>query len=481
MKTLYDMNVSKFVSDDVGRFSALLNDVFPSVDEIKTSMNDFNTALKAVCDREGLQYHPDWAEKCVQLYESSIVRHGIMVVGPPRTGKSTAIEAVAQTLTMLGQKTSIWKMNPKSITASQMFGKLDPATGDWTDGIFSVLWKRAVRSTHSIWIVMDGPVDAVWIENLNTVLDDNKVLTLANGDRVRMSLSMRLIFEAENLNNASPATVSRAGVVSMSSRALGWQPIIQSYARKLNLSVKLENYIIQMIKDALNALGACTTTFEIGEAIMAETFIAYLEGCMRLNPIFLEKLGEDIKQGTISKITQSVTAFCVVWGFSGTLSRAWWSIFTKHFKDQLSFSNFLDDSAVIHDYCYDIKNESWITWDSMVPNSHSDPLNPQTGLADFSSITVHTKEEMRCRYLMDLILAAGKIPHVCLMHLLSLLNFFYNNSLCLCSLWDLKVVERVPLQGNTVPTGTKLDFNAIPSHFQPLLQHKCSKRHLKAI
>uniref|UniRef100_A0A1I8G1P7 Dynein heavy chain n=1 Tax=Macrostomum lignano TaxID=282301 RepID=A0A1I8G1P7_9PLAT len=83
------------------------------------------------------------------------------------------------------------------------------------------------------WLVLDGPVDTLWVENLNTVLDDSKVLCLASGERVALTQSVRLLFEVDSLAQASPATISRCAMVYMDPVQLGWRPFARTWAARL--------------------------------------------------------------------------------------------------------------------------------------------------------------------------------------------------------------------------------------------------------
>jgi dynein heavy chain len=195
----------------------------------------------------GLQCVPTFLNKAIQLYDVTVLRHGLMTVGPTGGGKTCCKNMLAHALTALNKKLNQYYlvkqlvMNPKSITMGQLYGSFDEATHEWSDGILCKLFREAVYDTteRQKWVVFDGPVDALWIESMNTVLDDNKKLCLVSGEIITMTSWMRMVFEVEDLAVASPATVSRVGIIYLEpSTSVGTSAIVDSWLLTLPEAVQ---------------------------------------------------------------------------------------------------------------------------------------------------------------------------------------------------------------------------------------------------
>ena len=132
----------------------------------------------------------------------------------------------------------------------ELYGEVDFNTQEWFDGLASKIMRAASQdeTDDKIWTIFDGPVDALWIENMNTVLDDNMTLCLSNGQRLKLRPQMRMLFEVNDLKVASPATVSRCGMVYMMAEELGWRPFVQTW---LQTTYKEDFPLDQELKDHL--------------------------------------------------------------------------------------------------------------------------------------------------------------------------------------------------------------------------------------
>nr|XP_057927697.1 dynein axonemal heavy chain 10-like isoform X1 [Doryrhamphus excisus] len=234
MRALRDMNLPKFVFEDVPLFLGLISDLFPGLECHRIRHADFNDAVEETLEDNNYVLLPIQVDKVVQMYETMMTRHTTMIVGPTGGGKSVVISTLCQAQTKLGLQTKLYPLNPKAVSVIELYGILDPDTRDWTDGVLSNIFRDINKPTEKKerrYILFDGDVDALWVENMNSVMDDNKLLTLANGERIRLQNHCALLFEVGDLQYASPATVSRCGMVYVDPKNLRYTPYWQKWLK----------------------------------------------------------------------------------------------------------------------------------------------------------------------------------------------------------------------------------------------------------
>lgn len=235
MRALRDFNVPKIVTDDMSVFMDLIGDLFPALDVPRKRDLDFEKTVKQAALDLQLQPEDNFILKVVQLEELFAVRHSVFIVGDAGTAKSCIWGTLNQTYKNMDRKPHYDVINPKAVTNDELFGVINRKTGEWIDGLFSFIMRNQCElgGNGPKWIVLDGDIDPQWIESLNTLMDDNKVLTLANNERIALRPEMRLLFEISHLRTATPATVSRAGILFINPTDVGYM----SYVRNLHTNI----------------------------------------------------------------------------------------------------------------------------------------------------------------------------------------------------------------------------------------------------
>ncbi|KAK2944660.1 putative Dynein axonemal heavy chain 2 [Blattamonas nauphoetae] len=205
-----NMNYPKLLADDLRLFQGLLGDLFPTVQLPSTTSSALIDAIKAclVESPEHLQIHQALINTIVQFSETKDIRHGVMMVGESGSYKSTAWKKLAAAKTCLNAAGVPVDAN------DELFGFYDK-TSEWNDGIVSNLVMRAAND-----------------ESMNSVVDDSKVLTLTNQTRITFPQQVSFLFEVQDLQEASHATVYRCCIIFMDTANFGWQPFIRSWVER---------------------------------------------------------------------------------------------------------------------------------------------------------------------------------------------------------------------------------------------------------
>lgn len=277
-------------------------------------------------------------------------------------------------------------LNPKAQPLHELYGIMDPITRDWTDGVLSKLFREVNEplppskdgKSEMRWIIYDGDVDALWVENMNSVMDDNKLLTLPNGERIRLQPHCCMICETFDLQFASPATISRCGMVWVDPQNLGYRPYYERWVRsRCGDSVVIEeerqpeadmlinlfdNYVPKSIDLILTGLVGDVMGQKLEQVVPITNIDMVKQLCSALDA-FLPK--EMVNVTDMIGVIENLYIFCLVWSLGAQLvgdSKIKFDTFLKRLSKEVL------PEGLLYEYCYDVVGHKWEQWNKMVPN-----------------------------------------------------------------------------------------------------------------
>ncbi|KAI8974487.1 dynein heavy chain [Pilobolus umbonatus] len=403
----------KLVAEDIPLLTSLLADVFPGVHYAPVNLDRLKEELRKVCQERRYVPGDAWMDKVIQLYQIQNIHHGLMMVGPSGSGKSTAWKTLLTALERVeGVEGVAYTIDPKAIPKDALYGTLDSTTREWTDGLFTHILRKIVdnvrgESQKRHWIIFDGDVDPEWVENLNSVLDDNRLLTLPNGERLNLPPNVRIMFEVETLKYATLATVSRCGMVWFSEDIITLSMLFSNYLETLrnvpmdeieeegptarrsndpddatsispNLSTQRQIAAIMAadLSDDDSFVGKCIRFAETLEHIMDFTRMRVLSTLFSLLNKTVRNVLEynaqhpdfpmtgDHLEGYITKRV----IYSVIWSFAGDAKLELRTVLSDYVRGVTTseLPPAANNSSII-DYDIAVNNGQWVPWESKVP------------------------------------------------------------------------------------------------------------------
>ncbi|KAJ9445971.1 Dynein beta chain [Diplonema papillatum] len=403
LRALRDTNLAKLSKDDVYVFRGLIKALFPSMAVARKVDEELKGRLRVACAKLQLfaGENDTFVEKCLQFDELLRVRHSVFVLGPAGCGKTECRNALRAAFLQEAGGCKVRAMNPKAITANEMYGTTHEQTKEWREGHLAHIFKEfsvlSKTNTCRKWIVLDGIIDAEWIESMNTVMDDNKMLTLANNDRIPLTPSMRMVFEISQLQNASPATVSRAGILYINDVDVGWNPFVDRWLlsredeREHNyLDSFFDSYLPSVFEQLKKGIA---TVVQIADISLVQTLCALLDALLH-----------NVPHGSPQEVYEKYFCFALVWAFGGALAsdgrvdyRAafskWWV------REMQSRVRICDEKYQVFDfYISKETHHEFCSWNELVAKYKTDPDLPM------SEQLVETAETVRMQQMLQLLM-----------------------------------------------------------------------------
>ena len=366
-QALIAVSQPKLVPADLDLFHGLVRDLFGESEASEVEPQLLRRLVVEEVERCGLQATDGFVCKVLQLYDSIRIRHGVIIVGQPYAGKTRAIHTLAAALNRLADDkhnplnehgVDLTTLNPKAISIPDLFGYPSEGGGrDFTPGLVKEVFDgfAAADGFRRKWAVFDGPVDAQWVESLNTALDDSAKLCLPDGHVVHLTPAMSCMFEVQELSRASPATVSRCAIVHMDMEAVGWRSLVLSQPLA-NASLHLFDLFIDrlwaVVRDDCQHYRTCS-------------IMNAVDSCVRL----FAAMAGSVEDGTTrQQDLQAAFLFALTWSLGAVVDlegRVRVNDCIRRLCEECVVACMPVEQSV-YDFAYDFAVHEWVTWTSQV-------------------------------------------------------------------------------------------------------------------